>query len=217
MLQGTVDAVPSFPRLLLLVPVPVGLQHVALEMMEAATQGLKASQPSSAHPKVIQIASFHDLLFQPQIVCEMPPSRCPWSGPFDLLLYTPWISARLLWVDIYVVLWTSSAASTVPTHGCVSTRDNGPQEGYRLRKLMSRPMVTALPFHAHSQVLGERGAESLLRHPVQTSWVPATCHRLLAGEDTQSNAGLESSALEERRAEEVTLGEQVTGQGPPRP
>lgn len=63
MVQGTVDAVPLLPRLLLLVPVPMGLQNVVLEMMEAATQGLKASQPSSAHPKV-----------------RVPPAQQPCSG-----------------------------------------------------------------------------------------------------------------------------------------
>ena len=42
MVQGTVDAVHLFPRLLLSVPVPMGLQNMALEMMEAATQGLRA-------------------------------------------------------------------------------------------------------------------------------------------------------------------------------
>lgn len=52
MVQGTVDAVHLFPRLLLSVLVPMGLQNMALEMMEAATQGLRASLLSSSHTKV---------------------------------------------------------------------------------------------------------------------------------------------------------------------
>lgn len=61
---------------------------------------------------------------------------------------------------------------------------------------MSRPMVTALPFHALSQVLGR--AWSRVFAAGSLSWVPATCHCLLAGEDTRSNAGLAQDTQSEK-------------------
>ncbi|KAI4571974.1 hypothetical protein MJG53_014080 [Ovis ammon polii x Ovis aries] len=38
----------------------VGLQNMALEVMQAATQGLRASVPRSAHPKTDPLPLFHE-------------------------------------------------------------------------------------------------------------------------------------------------------------
>lgn len=65
---------------------------------------------------------------------------------------------------------------------------------------------TDVPSHGKSAPLsctqpgaGESVEQSpCCRQPVQTSWVPAICHCLLAGEDTQSNAGLAQDTQSEK-------------------